>query len=97
MLGCLRDPDQLDRLPEAGLCHGMAGLFQAAWRMAADANTPDIADELPGLTARLLARFRSAPDNAEFLDGHAGVALAMHTAGTDTAPLTHWDACLLLA
>jgi hypothetical protein len=97
MLGCLRDPDQLDRLPETGLCHGMAGLFQTAWRMAADASTPDIAAELPGLATRLLARFRAAPEEVEFLDGHAGVALALHTAGTDTAPLTHWDACLLLA
>ncbi|WIV57852.1 lanthionine synthetase C family protein [Amycolatopsis nalaikhensis] len=97
MLGCLQAPDQLDRLPETGLCHGMAGLFQVAWRMAADADTPDIANELPGLTERLLAGLESAPEDAEFLDGHAGVALALQTAGTDTAPLTHWDACLLLA
>lgn len=97
MLGCLQDSDRLDRLPETGLCHGMAGLFQVAWRMAADANTPTIADELPGLTERLLAGLESAPEDAEFLDGHAGVALALQTAGTDTAPLTHWDACLLLA
>ncbi|MGH3565522.1 MAG: lanthionine synthetase C family protein [Pseudonocardia sp.] len=97
MLGCLRDPDQLDRLPAVGLCHGMAGLLQAAWRMAADAGTPDIADELPRLTARLLAGFGSASEDVEFLDGHAGVALALHTAGTGAAPLTGWDACLLLA
>jgi len=96
MLGCLRDPAQLDRLTESGLCHGMAGLFQTAWRMAADAHTPDIADELPRLATRLLARLRSAPAEPELLDGHAGVALALHTAGTGTAPLAGWDACLLL-
>ncbi|MGH3693304.1 MAG: lanthionine synthetase C family protein [Pseudonocardiaceae bacterium] len=96
MLGCLRDPAQLDRIIDSGLCHGMAGLFQTAWRMAADAHTPDLATELPRLAARLLTQLRSAPEDTEFLDGHAGVALALHTAGTNTAPLAHWDACLLL-
>lgn len=96
MLGCLRDPTQLDRITDSGLCHGMAGVFQSAWRMAADAHTPNLAVELPRLAARLLTQFRSAPEDTEFLDGHAGVALALHTAGTDTAPLSGWDACLLL-
>jgi hypothetical protein len=96
MLGCLRDPTQLDRITDSGLCHGMAGVFQSAWRIAADAHTPDLAAELPRLAARLLTQFRSSPQDTEFFDGHAGVALALHTAGTNTAPLTHWDACLLL-
>ncbi len=96
MLGCLRDPEQLARIIDSGLCHGMAGLFQTTWRMAADAHTPDIAAELPRLSARLLTQLRSAPEETEFLDGHAGIALALHTAGTNTAPLAHWDACLLL-
>lgn len=96
MLGCLRDPAQLDRSTDSGLCHGMAGLFQSAWRMAADAHTPDLAVELPSLATRLLTRPGSRPGQPEFLDGDAGVALALHTAGTDTAPLAPWDACLLL-
>lgn len=96
MLGCLRDPHKLDRLTGPGLCHGTAGLLQAAWRMAGDAPTPRIADELPQLATRLLHQLRSAPEDAEFLDGHAGVALALHTAATGTAPITGWDACLLL-
>jgi lantibiotic biosynthesis protein len=54
MLGCLRDPAQLARIVDIGLCHGMAGLFQTAWRMAADTRTSDIAAELPRLSARLL-------------------------------------------
>lgn len=95
MLGCLRDPDQLDRLAHRGLCHGTAGLLQTAWRMAADAHTPDIANELPKLVTRLLSPLRPT-DDPELLDGDAGVALALHTAGTDAAPLTHWDSCLLL-
>lgn len=95
ILGCLRDPNQLSRLSHRGLCHGMAGLLQTAWRIAADARTPDIASELPNLVTRLLSELRSTND-PELLDGDAGVALALHTAGTGTAPLTHWDACLLL-
>ena len=97
MLGCLRDPVQLARIIDSGLCHGVAGVFQTAWRIAADAHTQDIAAELPRLSARLLTQFRCAPETPEFLDGRAGLALALHTAGTDTAPLTGWDACLLLA
>ncbi len=97
MLGCLRDPAQLARIVDSGLCHGMAGVFQTAWRMAADAHTPNIAAELPRLSGRLLTQLRCAPDETEFLDGTAGAALALHTAGTDTSPRASWDACLLLA
>ncbi|MGH3872680.1 MAG: lanthionine synthetase C family protein [Pseudonocardiaceae bacterium] len=96
MLGCLRDPAQLARITDSGLCHGTAGLLQTAWRMACDAHIPDIAAELPGLAAGLLTQLRCAPEDTGFLDGHAGVALALHTAATGTAPLAHWDACLLL-
>ena len=96
LLGCLNDPGQLDRITDSGLCHGIAGVFQTAWRMAADAHTPDLVAELPRLATRLLTQFRAVPEDSEFLDGHAGIALALHTAGTDTTPLTHWDACLLL-
>jgi hypothetical protein len=97
LLGCLRDPDQLDRLTDVGLCHGTAGLFQTAWRMAADAHTSNITAELPRLADRMLAQLTPSTARPEFLDGHAGIALALHTAGTDTAPLSHWDTCLLLA
>ena len=97
MLGCLRDPTQLDRLTDSGLCHGTAGLLQAAWRMAHDARNPGIAAELPALTDRLLAELGAVPDDVEFLDGLAGIALALHTVGTDIVPSGPWDACLLLA
>ena len=39
ILAVLRDPAELGRLTEPGLCHGTAGLLQAAWRMAADATS----------------------------------------------------------
>lgn len=97
MLGCLRDRAQLDRLTDSGLCHGTAGVLQSAWHMAADAPTPDLATELPALSDRLLHQLRTAPEQVEFLDGHTGLALALHTAGTGTVPSSGWDTTLLLA
>ena len=97
MLAVLRDPAQLDLLPEIGLCHGTAGLLHAAWRMAADAHTPDISAELPRLTAQLTAHLTHPVTDPELLDGAAGAALALHTAGTGLAPASGWDRVLLLA
>ncbi|RBM04527.1 lanthionine synthetase C family protein [Streptomyces sp. PT12] len=98
MLTTLRDPAQLDLLPDIGLCHGKAGLLQAAWRMAADARTPGMAAGIPRLAARLTGQITqpSALTDPELLDGAAGAALALHTLGTATAPTTGWDAILLL-
>ncbi|MGI9001494.1 MAG: lanthionine synthetase C family protein [Pseudonocardia sp.] len=96
LLDCLSDPAQLDRIIDSGLCHGAAGLLHTAWHMASDAATPDIAAHLPRLTARLLTQLRSSPQDTELLDGSTGAALALHAASTDAAPLSRWDACLLL-
>jgi hypothetical protein len=95
MLTTLRDPAQLDRLPEIGLCHGMAGLLQSAWRMANDARTTQISDELPRVAARL-AEIAHPALNSELLDGAAGAALALHTFGTG-AVVSGWDTFLLMA
>jgi hypothetical protein len=98
LLAVLRDPAELGRLTEAGLCHGTAGLLQAAWRMAADATTNDIGTEISDLAARLAAQFAGREDdNPELLDGAAGAALALHTAGIGIAPEPCWDAFLALA
>lgn len=97
MLGILRSPAQLDRVTDLGLCHGLAGIAQTAWRMAADAHTDDLAATLPSLCQRLLDQLSPLPNNPEFLDGAAGIALALHTLGTDAPPLSGWDSCLLLA
>ncbi len=98
MLNVLRDPAPLDRVTDAGLCHGLAGILQTAWRMAADSSTGEIAAELPGMGERLLARVADQPpEDPEFLDGATGVALVLHTLGTGAAPRTGWDSCLLLA
>ena len=96
MLCCLRDSTQLDRLVDSGLCHGTAGVLQVAWRMSCDAQTPDLADELAALAGRLLAELPAVPDEVEFLDGLAGIALALHTVGAVPELAAAWDACLLL-
>lgn len=96
MLAVLRDPHQVGRLEEAGLCHGIAGLLQSAWRMAADSPTPQLAAEIPSLAVRLI-RAAGPLTHPEFLDGAAGVALALHTVGTGTVPASRWDSVLLLA
>ncbi|OXM59667.1 lanthionine synthetase C family protein [Amycolatopsis vastitatis] len=96
MLCCLRDPTQLDRLVDSGLCHGTAGVLQAAWRMSRDARTRDLAGALPALAERLLAELPAVRDEVEFLDGLAGIGLALHTVGAESEPATAWDACLLL-
>ncbi|WP_433464093.1 lanthionine synthetase C family protein [Spirillospora sp. CA-128828] len=98
MLAALRDPAHLDMHgTQIGLCHGTAGLLQSALRMATDAATPALATELPHLTARLLAQLDGPISDPELLDGAAGAALTLHTAGTDTIPGPAWDRFLLLA
>jgi hypothetical protein len=99
MLAVLRDPVELGRLRETGLCHGTAGLLYAAWRMAAAARTPSISAELPLLVARLTAQLGDSQParTPELLDGTAGAALALHSIGTGTAPAPCWDALLALA
>jgi hypothetical protein len=98
MLAALRDPGHLDLLEsEIGLCHGTAGLLQAAWRMSRDLPTPDLADELPNLIARLLKQTDKPVTDPELLDGAAGAALVLHTVGTGTCPPPSWDRFLLLS
>ncbi|WP_221327012.1 lanthionine synthetase C family protein [Actinoplanes sp. L3-i22] len=100
MLAAIREPAWRTLLPEPGLCHGKAGLLQAAWRTAITSNShtaaqlnrhiPDLADDL----ARQLAT--TPPDTPELMNGTAGAVLALHTAHTDTCH-TDWDAFLLLS
>jgi lantibiotic biosynthesis protein len=75
----------------------MAGLLHAAWRMAADARTPEISAELPALAARLAAQLSQPATSPGLLDGTAGAALALHSTGTGTAPAPYWDTFLAMA
>jgi hypothetical protein len=94
---CLADPAQLSRITDTSLCHGWAGVFQTAWRAARDARTHAITNCLPHVTDLLAQHSHSgAGDGTGFLEGDAGLALALHTATVGTPPMTGWDACLLL-
>lgn len=97
LAACLSDTAQLSRITDNSLCHGWAGLYQTARRAVHDALTPEISHELPRLAA-LLNRHANAghQDGIGFLDGVAGLALAVHTATHNTAPISGWDACLLI-
>ncbi|QDY79131.1 lanthionine synthetase C family protein [Streptomyces qinzhouensis] len=97
MLAALRDPAQLDQVPEIGLCHGTAGLLHAAWRMADQTGNPAIAAELPQMTDRLTAALNRSDRDPELLDGTAGAALVLHTVGTGTVAAPYWDTFLALA
>ncbi|KOX27046.1 lanthionine synthetase [Saccharothrix sp. NRRL B-16348] len=97
LLACLSDDTQLARLTDAGLCHGVAGTFQTLWRAAADAATPALSEQVPRLADALLAASARPNEHGPgLLNGTAGIALALHTAATDTAPTSGWDACLLI-
>ncbi len=95
LAACLTGP-QLDRLTDIGICHGLAGLYQTAYRAAADAARPAIAQRLPDLAALLYGREHRDDDNG-FLTGHTGVALTRETIRTGQPPHTRWDTCLLIA
>jgi lantibiotic biosynthesis protein len=93
----LTDPAQLAQVTDTGLCHGWAGIYQTAARAAADALDP----RLQGLPKRLgdtLAEQARPGDRPAtgLLNGDAGTALALTTFASQQAPITGWDACLLI-
>ncbi|MEX5637709.1 hypothetical protein AB1460_35300, partial [Parafrankia sp. FMc2] len=78
---CDPDPEQaltgphLTGLPDAGLCHGLAGVYQAATRAASDAITPSVGAHLPALAAALTARTSTTDGSTALLTGTTGVQL----------------------
>ncbi|MET9218594.1 lanthionine synthetase C family protein [Streptomyces sp. NPDC003300] len=107
----LTDSAQLKATTDDGLCHGYAGLAHVAARIAADAR-PSTAGQLraaiPGLLAAVCppgtdpasvakALVQDEEAGPGFLDGAAGVALALIAPATASPPLSTWDSCLLLA
>ncbi|MEW1549565.1 lanthionine synthetase C family protein [Streptomyces tsukubensis] len=97
LINCLADPTQLARLTDVGLCHGWAGVYQTTWRAAQDATGPILRAALPRLASSLLdAVGKRKPTGPGFLDGETGTALTLTTAARDKAPLSGWDACLLI-
>lgn len=93
LLACLTDPRQLGLITDSGLCHGWAGLILTSLRTAADAPNRELAERVDTLLPRLV----DAPATGDpgFLEGAAGLALAMHAAA-DHRTATAWDTCLLI-
>lgn len=95
---------QLAATTDFSLCHGYAGLVHLAGRAAADATTPELATCLPLLLTAIVADtgadelagalLRSPAGGMGFLEGATGIALALHTAGTQASPTSGWDSCL---
>jgi hypothetical protein len=99
------------------LCHGWAGILRIVQRMAADTADPVLEAAFPALTERLIAGFdpdapfgyrytaRAFPlgaDRPGYLEGAAGIALALRSIATGERPVTDpaataWDAALLIA
>ncbi len=96
MAECLTG-QQLQKITDAGLCHGMAGVYQTAYRASLDAANQAIGSRLPALAAALTQHAAIGQDDTEgLLDGPAGVGLALETARHTTPPRSGWDACLLI-
>lgn len=97
LVRCLDDAGQQAHVTDSGLCHGWAGLYQTVRRCALDAGDVGLSEHLPGLAARLGRRASEKPETDRgFLSGTAGTALALHTALCNSAPISGWDACLLI-
>jgi hypothetical protein len=111
LVGALTDPAQLRAITDDGLCHGFAGLAHVAARTAADARPPTAEQLRAAIPALLSAVCSPGIDPASvakalvqdgkagpgFLDGAAGIALALLTPATATPPISTWDSCLLIA
>ncbi|MFJ2632186.1 lanthionine synthetase C family protein [Streptomyces sp. NPDC087422] len=111
LASALTDPAQLKATTDNGLCHGFAGLAHIAARAADDAHHSTAAqlrasipsllasvcppDIDPATTATALVQDEKAGPG--FLDGAAGVALALQAPASGAPPTTSWDSCLLLA
>ncbi|MFK0111630.1 lanthionine synthetase C family protein [Streptomyces sp. NPDC091217] len=111
LVGALTDTAQLNATTDNGLCHGFAGLAHIAARTADDAD-PSTAGQLRAAIPALLSVVcppATDPDDAAtaitndeeaglgFLNGAAGIALALMVPATEAPPRTSWDACLLIA
>ncbi|GAB1819630.1 lanthionine synthetase C family protein [Herbidospora sp. RD11066] len=94
LVACLADR-QLDLVTEPGLCHGMAGVFQTAYRAALDADDSAIRQRLPAVAQRIDAQWDD--QDTGLLTGTAGVRLALETAMDYVPPRSGWDTCLLIA
>lgn len=92
---------------DASLCHGWSGLLHVTRRLARDAGDERLDALTHAVADQVIATFDSArpfgfsnaeppPDRGGFLDGAAGIALALHSYAHDTVPTSGWDRALVL-
>jgi hypothetical protein len=108
----LSRPEHAYGVSDAGLCHGWAGVLHLTRRIGADAAAPWTIEAAERLARRVVTSFdprapfgfrAHRPDPAQpadlagFLEGTAGVALALHAYLRDEPPASGWDAALLAA
>lgn len=107
--GAVRDTKTMS---DFGLCHGWAGLLHIAWRTTLDSGDQALADHLPELVNRIVEGFdstapfgyrsddaggRRGPHRAGFLEGAAGIALALHSWASGSGPASPWETALMLS
>ncbi|MFV2178731.1 lanthionine synthetase C family protein [Actinomadura sp. LOL_016] len=106
LAGALTDPEQRAAITDSSLCHGHSGLLQITTRCATDARIPMARHKTLLLRAvvpepapeRVAAELLRPPHGCfGFLEGAAGVALALHNAASGSPPASGWDSCLLIA
>ncbi|WP_163508693.1 lanthionine synthetase C family protein [Fodinicola acaciae] len=100
MLGALASTDPA-RVHDFALCHGWSGLLQLTLRTGVGEPEPLAQRIIDGFDPDTVFGFRYGypgmtrpADRPGFLEGAAGIALALHAYGQ--APATDWDAALLL-
>lgn len=99
LAGCLLDPEQTSLLSDTSLCHGWAGLIQAARRAADDEKAGRLHDLLPRLHSALAAHLEQhgPPLEPSLMEGSAGLDLIRLAERGHAAPEPQWDLCLLLS
>ncbi|MFJ6609094.1 lanthionine synthetase C family protein [Streptomyces sp. NPDC091289] len=99
LLSCISDTRQLDRLQDATVCHGWAGVCLATCTAAAEA-APGTAltDRLAALRSAFAAYMaeNALPRDAGLLTGADGILLTTHTLEPTHHVGPGWETCLLL-
>ncbi|MYU02159.1 MULTISPECIES: lanthionine synthetase C family protein [unclassified Streptomyces] len=99
LLSCVTDVRQLDRLQDATVCHGWAGLVLTTALVAADTDAANrLRAELPKLRHAFAARLAvtPVPGGVGLLTGADGTLLTIHTLNPTHRSETGWATCLLL-
>ncbi|MEW6281924.1 MAG: lanthionine synthetase C family protein [Candidatus Eremiobacterota bacterium] len=95
MRAVARRPDAARRLASPALCHGWAGLALQALRFWNDTSDPDLEALARTMFQRLTEETSWMEGHPGFLDGAAGIALALAAAASHVEP--GWDRILLLS